>query len=161
MMVTVAYGMVLQHELAGERCIAVERYWRGAIQLLIAESTDCRGRGCTVGCQQGERGFLFGAVILFRVVPVHRIDDVPGNTGDWLAGCEQTRKVDLDRIDAGNMMHHDADLPSILGEARLPLCFGERGGQFSQGGCAGLRRGRRGSRIYRSSLLLAPEIERR
>ncbi len=36
--VTVAHRMILEHELAGERSIAIQRHWRGAIQLLIAKA---------------------------------------------------------------------------------------------------------------------------
>src|SRR5438105_1653208 len=61
MAVTVAHRMVLQHELASEGTIAVKRRRRGTSQILIAEGAYCRGRGCTVGCQQGEGGLLFSA----------------------------------------------------------------------------------------------------
>lgn len=49
--VAVAHGMILKHELAGKRSVAIERHWRGAIQFLIAQRANCRGRGRTVGCQ--------------------------------------------------------------------------------------------------------------
>ena len=99
-----AHRMILKYELAGERSIAIERHGRGAIQIFIAKSTYCRGRRSTVVCQQGERGFLRNAVILFRVVAVHRVDGVPGHAGDWLAGSQQLREVDLDRVHAGNVI---------------------------------------------------------
>src|SRR5260221_12285631 len=130
-MIAVAHGMILKHELAGERSIAIKRHWRGAIQFLIAKSTYLRGRRGTVGRQQGERGFLCDGIILFRMVSVHGIDGVPGNAGDWLAASEHTCQVDLDRVHAGNMMHHYANLASVLGNARLPLCFGKRGHECS------------------------------
>ena len=49
--VTVAHGMILKDELAGERSIAIERYGSGAIQLFIAELTYCRCGRSTVLCQ--------------------------------------------------------------------------------------------------------------
>ena len=87
--VTVAHRMILKDELASERSIAIERHGRGAIQFFIGESTDCRGRRRTVVCQQRERGFLCNAVILFRVVAVHRVDGIPRHAGDRLAGSEK------------------------------------------------------------------------
>src|SRR6266849_10824367 len=153
--VTVAHRMILQHKLAGERSITIERHGRGAIQLFIAKSTYCRCRHRTVGCQKGERGFLSNAIILFRVVSVHRIDDVPGNAGDRLAGSEQTREVDLDWIHTGNVMHHYANLPSVLGKARLPLCFRKCGRKCSQCCCAGLETGGERLRSVAHFLLLS------
>ena len=80
--------MILQHELAGERSIAVQRHGRGAVQFFIGESTDGRGRRGTVSCQQGKRSFFGDAVILFCVIAVYRVDSVPSHTGDRLAGSE-------------------------------------------------------------------------
>ena len=87
-------------------------------------------------CQQGQRGFLGDAVILFRVVAVHRVDGVPSHAADGLAGGQHLREVDLDRVDAGNVMHHDADLASVVGNARLPFRLGKRGRKCGECGCA-------------------------
>ena len=56
MVITVAHRMILQHELAGQRSVAVQRHGRGAIQFFIAKSTNGRSRCRTVGGQQCKRG---------------------------------------------------------------------------------------------------------
>src|SRR5690349_19801520 len=42
MVIAMAHRMVFQHELAGERSVVVERYRRGAPELVIVESADGR-----------------------------------------------------------------------------------------------------------------------
>jgi hypothetical protein len=79
------------------------------------------------------------------VVVLHASDSVPGCCGERLAG-EQTRRLDLDRIHAGNMVHDDAGAPSVLRKAGLPLGLGERGCKVSQLPCAGLKTGGEGLR---------------
>jgi hypothetical protein len=64
-------------------------------------------------------------VIFLGVVAVHRVDGIPGHAGDCLAGREQTRKLDLNRIDAGDVMHHHSNPAAILGKGRLPFGLGE------------------------------------
>src|SRR5438552_12097179 len=56
------------------------------------------------------------------------------------------REVDLDRVHAGNVMHHNADLPSVMGKACLPLCLGKCGRKCSERCCAGLETGGEGLR---------------
>ena len=50
---------------------------------------------------------------------------VPGHAGDRLAGSEQLREVEFDRVNAGDVMDHYANLSSIMGNERLPLFFGK------------------------------------
>jgi hypothetical protein len=106
--------------------------------LLIPECTYRRGRRGTVGCQQGERGFLGDAVVLRGVVAVHLVDCVPSDTGNRLAPSEQIRERDLKRVHGGNVMHHHAKLSSVFGKARLPFRLGKCGCKRRQCGCAGL-----------------------
>ena len=111
MVVAVAHGVIFQHELAGEGCVAVERNGGGAIQILIAEGANgCCGRS-TVGCQQGERRFPGGIGMFIGVIPVHGGDAVPGNTGNGLAFGEEAGELDLNGIHTGYMVDDYADLP--------------------------------------------------
>ena len=55
--------------------------------------------------------------------------------------------MELDSVHAGHVMHHDTDLPSVVGNARLPLCFGKRGRKGGECGCAGLEAGGEGFRF--------------
>lgn len=69
---------------------------------------------------------------------------VPSHGSDWLAGGERMREVEFDRVHAGNVMHHYADLPSINGNARLPLCLGKWSHKCSECCCTGLETGGEG-----------------
>src|SRR5579862_5708832 len=129
--------MVFEDKLTGERSIAIERNRRGLVQLCIAESAYGRCRCGTIVRQQGERSLPGNAVIFFRMVAIHRVDGVPGNPSDWSAGGKQLSEVDLDRVDAGNMVHHHADLPAVVGKTCLPLRVGKRGSECGEGFCAG------------------------
>jgi hypothetical protein len=80
--------MILKHELAGERSIAVQRHGRRAVQFFMGKSTDCRGRGGAVSRQQCKRGFFGDSVIRFCVIVVYRVNSVPSNTCDRLSGSE-------------------------------------------------------------------------
>jgi hypothetical protein len=79
----VTHGMILEHELACERSIAIERHGRGAIEpvslraRLLLPPRHCSG-------QQGERGFLCHVVMLRCMGTVHRVDGVPRHVGDGL-----------------------------------------------------------------------------
>jgi hypothetical protein len=139
------HRVILQHELAGERRVAIERHRRGAIQLFIAESADRGSRRSAVGFQQRKRGFFRGRVMLLCMVAVYVSDNVPGHAGNGLARGEQARQMDFDGIHAGNVMHYDADLASVLGEARVPLCFGQGARKGGECGGAASRRAARAS----------------
>jgi hypothetical protein len=65
----------------------------------------------------------------------------------------------IHRIHAGNVMQHYANLPSVLGKGRLPLCLGKCGRECSQCCCPSLEAGGEGPPIGDSSLLLSSEIE--
>src|SRR5262249_13749459 len=142
--VTVAHRVILQQKLASERSVAVERHRRGAVEFFVGKGTDCRGRRRTVAFQQSECSFFGDVVILFCVIAVYRIDDVPCHTGDRLAGSEQTRKPDLNRIHTGDVVHHYANLPAVFWKARLPLRFGKRGRKSNKRCCSGLETGGEG-----------------
>jgi hypothetical protein len=124
-MIAVPHRMIFDHELARERSIAIERHSGSAIQFVIGKSPCGSGRRSTVLCQQRERIVLCRAVIPFRVVAIHCVNGVPGHAGDRLARGKQAGQVDLDGIDACNVLHDYANLASVPGEACLPLCLGQ------------------------------------
>ncbi len=93
--------------------------------MLIAKNTNCRSRIRAVGRQQGTRNFLGNSTYLFSLAPVHVMPDVPGHASDRLPQCKRTRKVDLDRIDAGNEMHNFNNISAGLRQAHLPFGFGK------------------------------------
>ena len=104
------------------------------------------GRRCAILGQQRE-GFRFRyAFMLRRVVPVHRIDDVPIHARNRLAGHERAREMNFNRIDAGDVVYHHTDLPSIFGKTRLPFRVGEFGRECRERICAGLQAGCKGLR---------------
>jgi hypothetical protein len=144
MVVTVPHRMILEEELASERSIATQRYWRSAIQLFITQGAYRRSRSGAIACQQGKRGFFCDGIVLLRVVAVYGVNAIPGYACDWLASSEQLRELDLDRVHGGNVIHHDSDLSPILGNARLPLCFGKGLCKGSECVCAGLHAGGEG-----------------
>jgi len=65
MAVTVAHGMILKHELAAERSIAIERHWRGAIQVLVAKARIAVAAAALLVASKASVGFLCNTVISF------------------------------------------------------------------------------------------------
>ena len=71
-------------------------------------------------------------VVLLGVPGVHLVDVVHGHARHRLAAGQRLRQLDLQRVDAGDVMHDDADLAPVPGDAGLPLRVGEgarEGGQ--------------------------------
>ena len=55
MMERVTHGVILEHELAGERRVGVQRDARRPVELRVGQAADRRGRRRAVGLEQGER----------------------------------------------------------------------------------------------------------
>ena len=123
--IAVPNRVVLEHELAGERRIGVERHGGGPIELLVAESPD-RSRGCrAVAPKQIERRVSRNGVVLSCVPGIHLVDDVPGHSRHWFAFGKRLRQLNLQRVHGGDVMHDHSDLPPVPGDARLPFLIGE------------------------------------
>ena len=101
----------------------------------------------------------WNAVMLFRRLcpAIDGVHGVPSDAGDRLAGSHQLRQVQLNRVDAGDVMHYDADLSSVMGNARLPLGLGKGGRECGQCRCSSFETGseRFGSMIHFLHLLRA------
>ena len=69
----------------------------------------------------------------------HGVNGVRSNTvSDWRATTD-CASVYLDRVDAGDVMHDDADLGAVMGNARLPLSLGKSGRKCGQCRCASFK----------------------
>ncbi len=72
------------------------------------------------------------------MITVDGVNSLPSQVCDRLAGSEQIREIDLNRIHARNVVHHYSDLASVLWEGASPTDFGKRGRKSSQCRRAGL-----------------------
>ena len=139
-----AYRMILQHELRGQRCVSIERNRRRAVEILIAERPDrrrCRG---AVALQQIDRVRGRRAGVLIGVARVHGVDACPGDAGDRLSGGEHAGELDLHRVDAGDVVHDHPDAASVAGQPGRPLLVGQgRGVPGERGGTLFESRGQR------------------
>ena len=110
MVIAVADGVILEHELARERSIGVERDRRGLGELFVAERADrCRrGRAVRVEADRAPPSFVtaaFSAACFAFIAWMSSMVDA----GDRLAAGDGLRQLDLDRVDAGDVMHDHAD----------------------------------------------------
>src|SRR6476619_3833134 len=102
MVIAVPHRVILEHELAGDGRARIERCRGGAIEFLVAE------------CPDGGRGV--GAVALKELQRIFL-----GDALDRRPGGKRLRELDLNRIDARDVMDDDADLASVLWHSGLPL----------------------------------------
>ncbi len=118
---TVPQCVVFDYELRSDRCAVAQREGCSLVQLVIGERAHCR-RGLTaVLPQEFERGGFADACLLLGVLAIQLSDHVPCNFCDSLAAGDGSRDLNLDRIDAGDVMHDDTDRAAGLS------AFGERG----------------------------------
>ena len=69
-------GVILEHELARQWDIGIERHRSRPVELLVAERPDC-GRGCRAIAPQQIQRRLFRDGVVFPGVPgVHLINDL-------------------------------------------------------------------------------------
>jgi len=61
------------------------------------------------------------------VTGVHGVHVVPGDAGDRLALGQRLGQLDLDRVDAGDVVDDHADLAAVVGHRSGPLRVGEGG----------------------------------
>src|SRR5512143_2669580 len=76
-MIAVSHCVILEHELAGQRSVGVERDKRCAIQLLVAEAANDPFGRTAVELQTLECGVLCDSVVFLRMVGVELMDDIP------------------------------------------------------------------------------------
>ena len=107
-------GVVLEHELARERRVGVERHRRRPIELLVAERADGGRRRRAVAPEQIERRLFRDGVVLPGVPGVHLVDVIHGHAGHRLAAGQRLRQLDLQRVDAGDVMDDDADRAPVV-----------------------------------------------
>ena len=63
--------------------------------------------------------------MLAGVLRVDRVHVIPGDVIDHAAGGKLLRQPDLERVHAGDVMDHDADLAGVVRHRRLPLGIAE------------------------------------
>ena len=95
--ITVAHGVILEHELTRDRRIGIERGLGGPIKVLVAECPDRRRRRGTVSLQQIECRLLRHSVVLLGVRGVHRMDIVHRDARHRFAAREGLCQLDLER----------------------------------------------------------------
>ena len=122
----VAQCVVLNDELRGDRCAIAQREGRRAIQLVIRKRAYRSGRFTTVPAQEFECDSFRDPRLFVGMLGIQVGDNVPGDVGNGLATGNCPREINLNRIDAGNMMHDDADRTAVsptLRHWRTPLLF--------------------------------------
>ena len=123
------HGVILQHELAREWGIGVERHSSGLIELLVAESPDCsRGRRAVLP-QQIERRLFRDGVVLSGVPGIDLVDCIPRHAHHRLAPGERLCQLDLERVHRRDVMHDHADLAPVLRNTGLTLRVREGAGE--------------------------------
>jgi hypothetical protein len=114
--------VVLQDELRGDRCPEAEREGRRSIQLIIAERADSFRRLATVLAQEIKCNDLRDFGVLTSVVGIQLGDDLPRDIGHRLPAGDRARKIDLDGVDEGDVVHDLAHRPAVSGRGRsLPF----------------------------------------
>jgi hypothetical protein len=104
--------------------------------LLIPKRADCRcGRGAVLP-QQLERLSFCGAVVLHRVSSIHRVDHVRGHAVHCFPCRNRLSQLDLNRIDARDVMYHYTNLPAVSRDAALPLDICKRTRKSLERQCA-------------------------
>jgi len=136
MMEAMSDGVILEQKLAGDRRVGVERNQSGPIELLIAERANRGGRGGAIAVEKLQRSPLRDSGVLLGVTGVHVVDHLVRDAGYRLTGRDRLRQLDLDRIDARDMVHDDADSAPVVWDWRIPLGFGEIVRQGSKGASA-------------------------
>ncbi len=121
MVIAVADRVILEHELARERSLTVERHGRRLCKLLVGQGPDGGRRGGAVLTYQIDRGFPGDAGVFCRMPGVHLVDVVGRHACNGLALGERLGQLDLYRVDTRDVMHDHADCPPILRHAGLPL----------------------------------------
>jgi hypothetical protein len=64
---------------------------------------------------------------------IHRVDVVHRDAADRLAGRKRLGQLNLDRVNARNVIDDDPDGPAIPWDARLPLRLGETASELREG----------------------------
>ena len=115
----------------------------GPIELLVAERPN-RGRGRRAVLPEQIQGCLFRHRDRGPWRARHSsLDVVHRHARDRLATGQCLCQLNLDRVDARDVMHDDADLTAVLGNAGLPLRVGEGARERRQ--CVGARSSRSAS----------------
>src|SRR5262249_48921585 len=137
----VPHRVILEEELARERRIPVHRVGSNAVEIRLRDGAErgCRRRGILL--YQGDRFRLADAVEIARVLGVDGVHVVPRDVIDDAAAGQLLRQPDLERVHAGHMMHHDADLAAVVRNRRLPVRVAQSFGERDQGGGALLEHG--------------------
>src|SRR5262249_5417399 len=93
---------------------------------IICESAYSCGRLATVPAQEFNCGSPGYSRLIVGMPSIQLGDNIPRDMCNGLAPGDYSRKIDLNGIDAGNMMHDDADratVPSVIRQWCAPLHF--------------------------------------
>jgi hypothetical protein len=133
----VPYRVVFNDELRGDRCAEAQGEGRRLVQLFIRERAYRGGRLTTVPTQEFECGGLRYPCLVVGMLRIQLGDNLPRDVRSGLAAGDCSREINLNRVDAGNMVHDDADrtaVPPTFRDWCTPLLFRE---SFNKGGQAG------------------------
>src|ERR1044072_1943924 len=134
--ITVSHGVILQHELARQGRVRIERHGRRLIELLVRKLSDRCCCGGAVVSQQFEGLFFRDAIEFLRVCRIHLVNHLTRYPLDGLAFCQRLGQLDLEWIDSRNVMYNHSDFSSVSRNATLPLEFRERSCKSLECKCA-------------------------
>jgi hypothetical protein len=123
--VAVSDGMIFEKKLTRQRGIRVEGDWSRPIELLITERSNHRRRDLAIPQKQIDRLILRDRRVLRGMICVHSVDDLRRHALDRLTTGERLGQLDLERVNAGDVMDDHADLTPIPGNGCLPLALRE------------------------------------
>ena len=123
--------MILYDELCSHRCAEAQTERSIPIQIFIAELSHSLSRIAAVALEKIDRVLLRYQRELRCVVAVHLVHDIHVTSTTDLPVATDLRQLDLDRIDAGYVMHDNSNC-SAIGDFRLPLVVSESFGVRSQ-----------------------------
>ena len=101
--------MILNDELRGNRCAEAQGKGCRPVQFLIRKCAYRGGGLKAVPTQKFERGGLGYSRLVVGMLGIHLGDSTPSDIRDGLATGDCSREINLNRIDARNMMHDDAN----------------------------------------------------
>src|SRR5215216_3743086 len=126
--------VVFNDELRCNRRAVAHREGRRSVQLLIRERANRGGRLAAVPAQEVERCLLCYLCLLLGMLGIQAGDNLPGDVSNSLTAGDCTRQLNLNGVDACNVVHYDADSTAVTTRhRRTPLLVRK---SFGKGGKA-------------------------
>src|SRR6266566_9512701 len=131
--IAVPDGVILEHELAREWGIGIERHRGSPIELLIAERPNGGRSGGAVTLKQIQRRVFRDGVVLPGVPGIDLVYCIPRHARHRLAPGERLCQLDLERVHRRDVMHDHADLAPVLRNTGLTLRVRQGTGEGGKG----------------------------